>query len=191
MMISLVEQETRMPKTRLDWIGVTVVVALIGSLWIGLTRVQASALNPTGRPPSPELGYRAPDFSLATLNGKNVRLSDFAGRPVLINFWATWCGPCRAEIPSLEAASRHFGDRAVILGVNVQESPRLVAPYLAELGMTYPVVLDTDASVSLSYRVRAFPTSFFVDAHGVIIQIEAGSISEALILKRLGDLVGD
>lgn len=170
---------------------VTVLAAVLGSLWIGLTRVQASAINPSGRPPSPELGYRAPDFSLETLDGETVRLSDYAGKPVLINFWATWCGPCRAEIPSLESASRQFENRAVILGVNVQESPTLVAPFVAELDMTYPVALDANASVALVYRVRAFPTSFFVDAHGVIVQIEAGAIGDALILKRLGDLVGD
>jgi cytochrome c biogenesis protein CcmG, thiol:disulfide interchange protein DsbE len=180
-----------MPRTRFDWLSIIVLAAVLGTLWIGLTRVEASGLNPSGRPPSPELGYRAPDFSLETLGGKSIHLRDFAGKPMLINFWATWCGPCRAEIPSLESASRQFGNRAVILGVNVQELPALVAPFVAELGMTYPVVLDTDSSVSLAFRVRAFPTSFFVDAHGVIVQIEAGSISDALILKRLGDLVGD
>jgi len=180
-----------MPKTRFDWIIITALAAILGSLWIGMTRVQASAINPTGRPPSPELGFPTPDFTLQTLDGKAIRPGDFAGKPLLINFWATWCGPCRAEIPALELASQQYRDRAGILGINVQEPPALVAPFVTEFEMTYPVALDAQAEIAHAYRVRAFPTSFFVNAQGIIVQIEAGAISDALILKRLGDLAGE
>jgi cytochrome c biogenesis protein CcmG/thiol:disulfide interchange protein DsbE len=178
-----------MPQTRRDWIIVTVVCALLGTIWIGITRVEASEVNPTGRPPSPDIGHPAPEFSLVAADGDTLALDDLKGQPVLINFWATWCPPCRAEIPALEAASQVFDGQAVILGINVQENPDRVVNFMAELDMTYPVVFDEDVAIAQTYRVRAYPTTYFVDARGVIVDIYTGPLNEPLLLARLGELV--
>jgi peroxiredoxin len=179
-----------MPQTRLDWIVVTAVVMLLGGVWIGLTRVMPGQVNPTGRPPAAEIGHPAPDFSLAALDGGEVALSDFHGQPVVLNFWATWCPPCRAEVPALQAASESLAGEAVILGVSVQETPPTVSQFADEFGITYPVVLDQSAQVALAYRVISFPTTFFIDEQGVVVEIVHSSLSEPLILTRLDGLLG-
>jgi thiol-disulfide isomerase/thioredoxin len=111
------------------------------------------------------------------------------GQPVLINFWATWCPPCRAEIPALEAASQAFDGQAVILGINVQENPTDVLEFMADSGMTYPVVFDQDAVIARTYRVQAYPTTYFVDSQGVVVEIYTGPLNEPLVRARLAELV--
>jgi peroxiredoxin len=179
-----------MPRTRQDWIILTLVVTLLGSVWVGMTRVKPGQVNPSGRPPSPDIGYTAPDFTLLTPGGEELSLSDFRGKPVLLNFWATWCPPCRAEIPALEQASRQLEGRAVILGVDVQESPGTVQAFMEEAGITYAVVIDPDAVVAHTYRIRAYPTTYFIDPRGVIVELYNGPMTEPLIFMRLDDLAG-
>jgi cytochrome c biogenesis protein CcmG/thiol:disulfide interchange protein DsbE len=179
-----------MPKTRLDWIAVTVVALILGGVWIGLTRVPPGQVNPTGRPPAPQIGHPAPDFSLAALDGGEVALSDFRGQPVVLNFWATWCPPCRAEVPALQAVSESAAGEAVILGINVGEDPATVGRFAEAFGITYPVALDRAAQIAQTYRVRAFPTTYFIDERGVVVEITAGSLNEPLIATRLDQLRG-
>jgi thiol-disulfide isomerase/thioredoxin len=179
-----------MPHKRLDWIILTLVVALLGSAWIGMTPVRASALSTGGKPARAELGYPAPDFTLLTPGGDKVTLSSFSGKPVLINFWATWCAPCRSEIPAFEAAHRQWKDDIRFLGVDLQEDSTVVLPFMSEFGMTYPVVLDTYAEVGRAYRVIALPTTFFINSQGVIVWIENGPLNEALLQTRLAELAG-
>lgn len=178
-----------MPRTRRDWIIITIVSVLLGAAWIGITRVEADEVNPTGKPPSPDIGHPAPEFVLVSADGGTLALDDLKGQPVLINFWATWCPPCRAEIPALEAASQAFDGRAIILGINVQETPEDVLGFMAELEMTYPVVFDEDAAIAKTYRVRAYPTTYFVDSQGVVVEVYTGPLNEPLIRARLGELV--
>ncbi len=178
----------RLPQTRADWLILAALVAVLGTIWIGATRVQADELNPTGRPPSADRGHPAPDFTLSALDGEPVSLSQFRGRPVILNFWATWCGPCRAEIPALEAAWRGAAGEAVVVGVNVQEDEITVGRFARELGMTYPVVLDTAGEIARIYRVQAFPTTYFIDARGVIAENYIGPMNAPLLLSRMRDL---
>ncbi|MCB0216429.1 MAG: redoxin domain-containing protein [Chloroflexi bacterium] len=122
------------------------------------------------------LGEPAPEFRLETVAGDHRSLSDFAGQPLLLNFWATWCAPCRAEMPYLEAVyAKHADEGLVVLGVNVQEPTAVVAPYLDELGLTFPVLLDLDGDVSRLYRVGSYPTSVLVDREGRIVTIRRGA----------------
>ena len=122
------------------------------------------------------LGEPAPEFRLETPAGDSRALSDFAGQPLLLNFWATWCAPCRAEMPFLEAVyAKHADEGLVVLGVNVQEPTAVVAPYLDELGLTFPVLLDLDGDVSRLYRVGSYPTSVLVDREGRIVTIRRGA----------------
>jgi len=179
-----------MPKTRASWIVLTVVVAILGTVWIGVNRVSASDINPTGRPPSPDIGHPAPDFVLLTPDGDELALNDLRGTPVLINFWATWCPPCRAEIPALEQTHRQFDGDVLVLGVDVQENPEQVAEFIVEHDMTYPVVIDETAEVAKTYRVRAFPTSYLIDERGVVVEIFTGPVNEPLLIRIFSDLVG-
>lgn len=135
-------------------------------------------MNPTGEPPAAREGRAAPDFQLRTLDGAVTRLSNYRGQFVLINFWASWCGPCRGETPDLEAFYRQYRDRGlVVLGVNQQE-PEGTARSFAELfEVTYPILLDRTGGVSDGYRVSTgLPISFFVDRDGVIRRIFIGRV---------------
>jgi peroxiredoxin len=115
------------------------------------------------------VGNRARDFTLEDLAGDKVSLSDYRGDVVLINFWATWCPPCRAEIPDLEAAYRtRGGDGLVILGLSTDESREQVQAFVDQFGVTYPVLLDSEAKVMETYRARGLPMSVLVDRDGVI-----------------------
>jgi peroxiredoxin len=135
-------------------------------------------------------GDRAVDFTLKMLDGREVSLDDYLGSPVLINFWATWCPPCRAEIPDLEAAYQaHKADGLVVLGVSVQDKPEIVDPFIDIMGMTYPIVLDTNAQVMNTYRLLGLPTTIVVDRDGVIVARHSGLITPAQIEGYVAQLL--
>jgi len=116
------------------------------------------------------------DFSLHDLSGNNVRLSDFSGKVVLLNFWATWCPPCRAEIPQLESLYKEYKDKGlVVLGVDLQEAPAGVRDFVSKNKMTYPVLLDTSGQIGGSYGVRSIPTTYLVDKQGNVTSGTLGS----------------
>lgn len=122
------------------------------------------------RPMRPEVGFPAPEFDLVDTEGKRVRLSDYRGQPVFVNFWATWCPPCKAEMPEIQKLQREMPD-LVILGVdlgNTERSPQAVDAYMKGLGYTWRVPFDSDGRVSNAYGVISIPTSFFIDTEGII-----------------------
>jgi len=138
-------------------------------------------LNATGKPPVATSGRAAPNFRLFTLDGAAADLTDFRGKFVLLNFWATWCGPCRGETPDLAALfARAGGDSFTILGINQQESPADVRSFATEFGVTYPVLLDRSGEVSRGYRVdRGLPVSFLVGPDGTVLAKFTGRVSAA------------
>jgi peroxiredoxin len=121
----------------------------------------------------------APDFTLTDASGKPVRLSTLRGKVVLLNFWATWCSPCRAEIPWFVEFQRRFGEREfVVLGVSLDEGGwRIVKPFVEELGMNYPVMIGNDDVAGL-YEVKSLPFTLIVDKHGRIASTCAGVIAK-------------
>lgn len=134
-------------------------------------------------------GSLARDFTLYDLDGNEVSLSDYRGDVVLVNLWATWCAPCRAEIPDLEAAYLANKDKGfVVLGVNIEEPAETVAPFVEELNMTYPVLLDENGLVIKTYRAQGLPMSLIVDQNGVIQVRHMGYLTDAQLDKYLRKL---
>jgi peroxiredoxin len=118
--------------------------------------------------PEPIVGHPAPDFELINLNGETIRLSDFKGKPVIINFWATWCAPCRAEFPELQAVAVERRDQVMIIGVNHTsgDSAALVPDFVAEFGITFPIVLDESGETVKTYGVIGLPPLFLLIGRG-------------------------
>ena len=114
-----------------------------------------------------ELSGPAPDFTLKSRDGKNVRLSELRGQVVMINFWASWCGPCRQEMPHLEAIHNEYVDYGfTLLGINVDEKQELAEKLLAQIPVSFPILFDPSSSVSKQYNVDAMPTTILIDRDG-------------------------
>ena len=141
---------------------------------------------------NPMAGQDAPDFTLNDLYGNPVQLSNLRGRVVLVNFWATWCGPCRAELPDLAAVhSAHQADGLTILGVNDGEQAETVSSFLKNNWIPYPVLLDSNQRISSTYRVSAIPMSFLIDRRGVMRTVLSGSRSRAAFEQALLPLLAE
>ncbi len=134
-----------------------------------------------------ESGGATPDFTLALADGRHLRLSDLRGRPVVINFWATWCGPCRIEMPELLHAAE-ADPELVLLAVNLQEEPAAIVPFAEALGMATPVVIDADGAVADHFDVRGLPTTVFLARDGSIAATHAGILTPAALAERLGEI---
>jgi len=139
----------------------------------------SSAPSPTPAQP-PQENSLAPDFRLESLDGQVVSLSGLRGGPVMLNFWATWCGPCRAEMPYIQEVfeDKDWTDQGlVILAINVGEQPPEVKKFMEDNGLSFPVLLDTDTSVAENYGIRAIPTTLFIDKDGIIKDRKIGPFS--------------
>jgi peroxiredoxin len=133
----------------------------------------ALAAGPAGAALSPMA--QAPDFTLKTLEGPNLRLNEQRGRVVLVNFWATWCGPCKQEMPHLgRLYDRYRSAGFVLLGVNVDDDPRQAAALAARLGLRFPVLLDADKSVSKLYDLQSMPATVLIDRDGRVRYLHRG-----------------
>ncbi len=140
----------------------------------------------------PGVGMRAPDFSLRDLNGRKVTLSSLQGKVVMLNFWATWCSYCKAELPDIQRAYNSYrkqpGDVAMVL-VDVGESADQVKSFLKQKGYDLPVYLDVPSEVANLYLVRGIPTSLFIDRNGIIRDIYTGAITERDIKDRINAML--
>lgn len=132
-------------------------------------------------------GVKAPDFELKTLTGETVKLSEFKGKKVMLNFWATWCGPCKAEMPDMQQLSTEVGEDVAILAVNID--PQLdVQGFVDENGITFPILLDTDDTVNSIYQIVAIPTTYFIDSNGIIQDVFRGAMPHDAMVQYLDDL---
>jgi len=117
----------------------------------------------------------APDFTLKSSTGENVRLAEQRGQVVMLNFWASWCGPCRQEMPLLDGISKKYGKMGFVLyGVNVEEDNTAAKKMLKDLGVSFPILFDTESKLSGLYNVEAMPTSVIIDKKGNIRYIDRG-----------------
>ena len=171
--------------------GALLIVGLFLVVW-GISMMMGGNDNGGGAEAAntaPVVGSYAPNFTAKTLDGKNITLRDYRGKPLLLNFWATWCPPCRAEMPLLQQYySKHQNDYNM-LAVNAAEPPAQVQAFIQQQGFTFTVVLDPQQAIVSKYRIQGFPTTFFIDADGVIRYMHVGMLDEATLqagLKSIG-----
>jgi len=174
------------------WSVFSILVLIVGAAWIWFS---AAPLGSTtqGDIPAPQEGFLAPDFSLETFSGDGYTLSDLRGKPILINFWASWCPPCRSEMTAIQKVYDEFQDQGfVVLAVNSTHQDNLgdAITFAQIRRLTFPILLDRDGSVSNLYEVRSLPTTFFVDPQGIIQEVVVGGpMSEALLRIRAEQLM--
>jgi cytochrome c biogenesis protein CcmG/thiol:disulfide interchange protein DsbE len=176
------------------WLWMMILLMILGAGWIVLSRDFFQPARADGKPQAaalPRKDYTAPDFTLQTLDGRSMTLSDLRGQAVLINFWATWCPPCRLEMPAIQQVYDQYRDQGFeVLAVNLQEQNAQVSAFAEEMGLTFPILFDRDGSVSHTYLVRSLPTTFFVDRFGLIQEvIIGGPIPHALIESTIAPLL--
>ena len=139
----------------------------------------------------PRPGSLAPDFQATMLDGTSVHLSDLRGKPVWVSFWASWCPPCRAENPDVDAIYRQMKDRGLaMIAVDMGESPAEIKSYLASTGYAFPIALDTDRAITNLYQVYGIPTHYFIDRSGRIVDMQIGVIDKDATLARIEKLLG-
>lgn len=176
------------------WSLLALAVLLLGAVWTWAARIpdpQAAI----ARPASPTVGFPAPDFTLQTLAGQSVALSEQRGQVVVVNLWASWCGPCRAEMPAIQQvydAQRERGLQVLAVNSTVQDSADHARAFADELGLTFPILLDRDGDTTRSYAVRALPSTFIIDRAGIIREvIFGGPISAATLESKIQPLLAE
>lgn len=174
------------------WGAIVLGVLILGGIWIGISQVPASATT-SGAIPSPRQGFAAPDFTLETLEGVPITLSDLRGKAVVVNLWASWCPPCRAEMPALQAAyeaDRERGLEIVAIDMTYQDSEEDAQRFAKDFGLTFTIALDRDGTVARQYLLRALPSTFFVGPDGVIRKVVIGGpMSEATIRSTVSEML--
>ena len=162
------------------------VIAFIALMAWGL----AGKEPPTARSGYTLVGGPAPGFTVPLFDGGELSLSDLEGRPVVVNFWASWCAPCREEALPLERAWQAYRERSVaFVGVDTQDPEDDARAYLAEFGVTYPNGRDGDGRVSIDYGIIGMPATFFIDRDGVVVSRWVGAIPEATLIERVEALL--
>ncbi len=166
-------------------------ILLAGALWIVFSAAPEQAGTARGLQTAPREGFLAPDFTLQDLKGQTYTLSDLQGKAVLLNFWATWCPPCRAEMPALDRVyAAYQAQGVVVLAVTADDTRSEAGAFAAEYGLSFPILVDSSAAAARAYRVTSLPTSFFIDPQGVIRKvIVGGPMSEAGIRANVEGLL--
>lgn len=168
------------------------IILILGLAWIFISADKSGA-STAGKVPAPQQGFLAPDFELKTTTGETIKLSDLRGQAVLVNLWATWCPPCRAEMKSIEKVYNEYKEQGlVVLAVDMtyQDDPTKIAPFIAEQGLTFPILLDESGAVGKSYQLRSLPSSFFINRDGIIHEVVIGGpMAEALLRTRVEEIL--
>jgi peroxiredoxin len=175
---------------RRNWINLVILTLALG--WVWVSRAPQGSTT-AGLIPAPQTGFLAPAFSLSTLDGQQIKSDDLRGKVVLLNIWATWCPPCRAEMPAMQQVYQEYQAQGFeILAVNstAQDTFANLDPFVTEYGLTFPILLDPQGDVTRLYQARSLPTSFFIGRDGIIREIVVGGpMDEALLRARVEKLL--
>jgi cytochrome c biogenesis protein CcmG/thiol:disulfide interchange protein DsbE len=167
-----------MSRRVLRWWPVALATLIVLALAYGL-------LKPGQSPVTPLVGQTAPAFSLPTLRGGKISLAALHGRPVVVNFWASWCVPCQQETPTLERFAARYGKQAAFLGVTFSDPVADARRFVQQYGISYPVLIDHRSDTAINYGVTGVPETFFINAQGVIVYHAVGPLTAALLRKEL------
>jgi cytochrome c biogenesis protein CcmG, thiol:disulfide interchange protein DsbE len=178
-------------RERLEWGTLIILAGLLGLGWIYVSRDSNPSAGPFPVTTAPHIGNLAPDFTLQTIDGRSFTLGDYtaASQPVVLNFWATWCPPCRIEMPYFNRASAKYEGQAGILSINQAESLETIQDYADRNGLTYPLLIDQDRKVNNLYGILNLPTTIFIDHNGVVKEVLIGTISQAVLEDRVENLL--
>src|SRR5512138_2579097 len=167
-------------------------ILFVGLIWIFVSADRTGS-STSGKIPAPQAGFLAPDFELKSLSGETVNLSDLRGQAVLVNLWATWCPPCREEMPTLEKMYNEYKEQGfVVLGINMtrQDDPQAVKPFVEKYRLTFPILLDESSTAGNAYQMKSLPSSFFIDRQGIITEVVIGGpMTEALLRTRIEQIL--
>lgn len=171
------------------WYGMFLAILLFGGGWLWYSRVPEGTTLAV-RPPEPAVNHPAPEFTLTNLRGgASLNLADLRGRPIVLNFWASWCGPCRDEMPILQATHQRYSDSVLVIGVDQGEPEATVQAFVDEFGLTFHILLDQDMAVGDRYRVMGLPTTFFIDRNGTIRKIWTGEMNSAILAEGIQEII--
>jgi len=162
-------------------IGMGVGILFISGLVLAtnsFSQPKAGMIEEVDSDDAPQVNAPAPDFELENLTGDKKHLADYQGKVVVLNFWATWCGPCKDEMPFFQEISEKYASEIAVLAVNNQETVDKVSPFVEELGLTYEILMDNDGGVAMQYQVIGFPTTYFIDPNGIIKFLHVGVLTE-------------
>jgi len=155
---------------------------------------QAAGEGDAGIEPQPgkplKSGNKAPDFTAELIDGSTVTLSDFKGKPVIINFWATWCGPCVKEMPAFERLKENYGDEIGILAVNCGEDADTIKDFADANGYTFPIALDEEYQVSMLYPTNSIPYTVVIDGNGKVTHVSSGAVDADTMYERYKEALG-
>ena len=169
-------------------------ILLLGILIAGFTTFLAIGVlgtsTATGRSGKELVGKKTPFFVAPKVGGQLISLEDYKERPLILNFWASWCPPCRDETPGMERVWRKYKDEGVIiLGINVQDGEKEAERYISEFGVTFSNALDLDGSITVDYGITGLPVTFFINKKGFVIGRWVGSISEEKLDNWVSSLI--
>jgi cytochrome c biogenesis protein CcmG/thiol:disulfide interchange protein DsbE len=165
---------------------------ILGLGWVWLSVIPANATT-GGKIPAPQTGFLAPDFTAQTIEGGTITLSNLRGKVILVNIWASWCPPCRAEMPAIEhtyQAYKNQGFTMLAINSTVQDTAANAQAFVSENQLTFPILMDKTGEITRLYRVQSLPTSFFIGRDGIIREVVVGGpMAQALLSSRVEKLL--